>query len=591
MQSIDHLMDSVAVYISKRKNKQGKYFFSKITKGTLDEHEKELDKVLHRLNEENLAISLQKCEFAKEQIIWLGFTITLNGVTPTKQKCDAITNLENPKTLKQLRSFMGCKHHLIKFIPNLAEISEPLRPLLSKAKAKAQNKLDWKEHHTEAFNQIKDKIKMITENKHFDTTKQTRVRCDASKKGLGACLQQKYGTTWETIAFASRFLNNLESRYSTNELELLTVVWSMEHFKYYLCGSEFILQTDHQALLTALKENRGNKTYQSRLIRWVDRLLPFHFSVEHIPGKNMSFADYLSRNLSGDPIPPSEEDKNFVINTIDELKFALIRNALTPIGATKATNQNADIKQVSNDVTSPKQNNNTAPNAFCLNSIENKLHSDSTYINPPNLNKTTLTDCTNLVAITTRQNPLRDTFNVPIRKRNRAPNKRNNPQVENPYSFKTFKTSSTQTEFTTNKGKGLDPLAPTKHSELFTAYNDLPTPLYRLNLTKVFNEELLSEASQKELKIIMNYVKTENWEDLKKVNPLYYRIRRDLSVIPTNCLLYDNRLVIPSRLKQLVLDTIHHNQPGQAEMLALAKMIWWPHIHSEIVSKAKACRQ
>ena len=105
---------------------------------------------------------------------------------------------------------MGCIHHLIKFIPNLAEISEQLRPLLSKANEKAQNKLDWKEHHTEAFNQIKDKIKMITKNRHFHTTKQTRVRCDASKKGLGACLEQKYGTIWETIAFASRFLNNLE---------------------------------------------------------------------------------------------------------------------------------------------------------------------------------------------------------------------------------------------------------------------------------------------------------------------------------------------------------------------------------------------
>ena len=115
------------------------------------------------------------------------------------------------------------------------------------------------------------------------------------KKGLGACLEQKYGSTWETIAFVSRFLNNLESRYITNELEQLAVVWSVEHFKYYLYGSEFILQTDHQALLTALKENRGNKTYQSRLTRWVDRLLPFHFSFEHIPGKNMGFANYLKK--------------------------------------------------------------------------------------------------------------------------------------------------------------------------------------------------------------------------------------------------------------------------------------------------------
>ena len=99
---------------------------------------------MQRLNNENLAINLQKCEFAKEQITWLGFVVTPNGVTPTKQKCDAIINLENPKTLKQLRSFMGCIHHLIKFIPNLARISEPLRPLLSKANTKSQNKLDWK---------------------------------------------------------------------------------------------------------------------------------------------------------------------------------------------------------------------------------------------------------------------------------------------------------------------------------------------------------------------------------------------------------------------------------------------------------------
>ena len=159
---------------------------------------------------------------------------------------------------------MGCIHHLIKYIPNLAEISEPLRPILSKANTRSQNKLDWRDQHTIAFNQIKEQIKKITE-KHFDTTKQTRVRCDTSKKGLGACLEQKCGKTWETIAFASHFLNNLESRYSTNELELLAVVWSLEHFKYYLYGSEFILQMDHQALLTALKENRENKTYQSRL--------------------------------------------------------------------------------------------------------------------------------------------------------------------------------------------------------------------------------------------------------------------------------------------------------------------------------------
>ena len=128
---------------------------------------------------------------------------------------------------------MVCIHHFKKFLPNLAEISEPLRPFPSKANTKAQNKLDWKEFQTEKLNKIKSKYNNITENKHFDLDKQTRVRCDASKKRIGAWFEQKDGNVWEPVAYASRFVKNLEERYSTTELELLAVVWSLEYFKYY----------------------------------------------------------------------------------------------------------------------------------------------------------------------------------------------------------------------------------------------------------------------------------------------------------------------------------------------------------------------
>ena len=272
-----------------------------ITKGSIRDHEKELDKILKRLDNEGLAINLQRCEFAKNIIEWLGFTITPSGITPLVTKTEVITKLDNPKTLKQLRSFLGSVHHLSKFISNLAKLSEPLRALLKKNPESKNKKLDWREEHSSAFNNIKTKIHQIIENKHFDRSKQTREKCDASAKGLGACIEQKHNQEWHTIVFASRFLNKHESRYSTNELELLAVVWFLEHFKYYLFGTEFTLQTDHRALLTLLNENRGNKTYQSRLTRWVDRLLPFHFNLEHIPGKFMGFADYLSRHPKNNP--------------------------------------------------------------------------------------------------------------------------------------------------------------------------------------------------------------------------------------------------------------------------------------------------
>ena len=75
-----------------------------------------------------------------------------------------------------------------------------------------------------------------------------------SEEEVGACLEQKKENVWQPIAYAGRYLNKNEQRYSTKELEQLAVVWSLERFKYYLRGSHFILQTDHQALLSALKK-------------------------------------------------------------------------------------------------------------------------------------------------------------------------------------------------------------------------------------------------------------------------------------------------------------------------------------------------
>ena len=88
--------------------------------------------------------------------------------------------------------------------------------------------------------------------------------------------------------------------------------------------------------------------------------------------------------------------------------------------------------------------------------------------------------------------------------------------MEQHSNSKVFTNSITQTDYNSNKCKGLDPIDHTKHAELFDAYNDLPTPSYRENLNKVFNEEFLAEVSKRELKPIIDLVKTQNWDDLKK---------------------------------------------------------------------------
>ena len=83
--------------------------------------------------------------------------------------------------------------------------------------------------------------------------------------------------------FASRFLTTFEQKYSIYELELLAVVWALENFRKYVYGIHFEIISDHKALNAILEGNRANKTYSIRLTSWIDRLLPFQFTVTHSP--------------------------------------------------------------------------------------------------------------------------------------------------------------------------------------------------------------------------------------------------------------------------------------------------------------------
>ena len=117
--------------------------------------------------------------------------------------------LESPKTLKQLRLFLGCVDHLTKHKQNLARISEPLQPLLKKNPEAENNKLNLKEEPCKVLKNVKNKFYQIIENKHFDTAKRTQVKCNASFKVLGATIEQKHNNNWHTITFANSFAATL----------------------------------------------------------------------------------------------------------------------------------------------------------------------------------------------------------------------------------------------------------------------------------------------------------------------------------------------------------------------------------------------
>ena len=150
-------------------------------------------------------------------------------------------------------------------------------------------------------------------------------------------------------------------KYSTNELELLGVVWATEHFRNYLYGIEFQIVTDHEALLSALSANHGSKTMHSRLTRWVNRLLPFNFKISHLPGKDMGFTDLLSRLPSGKALPISHYDDEFVVASIDKFQKIPLKKQHSKIVTLNTVDRPAvAVNTNSRVITTPSGNENSS---------------------------------------------------------------------------------------------------------------------------------------------------------------------------------------------------------------------------------------
>ena len=140
-------------------------------------------------------------------------------------------------------------------------------------------------------------------------------------------LQQLEQNCWKPKAYVYGFITEVEAKFSINNLELLAVVWDIEHFKNYVNGVEFEVVSDHKALKSVLSAIKANTTFSKRLTRWVGRLLPFEFSAANTPGRTLGMTDYLSR-------PPSLLKGSifkfeqlfidwFTINAFNEFKNAL----------------------------------------------------------------------------------------------------------------------------------------------------------------------------------------------------------------------------------------------------------------------------
>ncbi|XP_042147960.1 uncharacterized protein K02A2.6-like [Ixodes scapularis] len=254
------------------------------------DHDAKLLAVLQRLKEAGMTLNSRKCEFRKTKIKFLGHVLDSNGIAADPEKTEAIRKMSPPGNTTELRSFLGMVNQLAKFLPGLAEKTKPLRELLL-------NETSWCWHQPQqrAFDEIKADLTTTPVLCYYNPQKPLTLSADASSYGLGAVLLQTDDEgKRQPVAYASRAMSPTEQRYAQVEKEALAATWACEHFRMYVLGLHFVIETDHKPLVP-LFSTKSIDEMTPRLQRFRMRVLEYDFTIVHIPGKDMHTADVLSR--------------------------------------------------------------------------------------------------------------------------------------------------------------------------------------------------------------------------------------------------------------------------------------------------------
>ena len=276
---------------------------------TVEEHDRNLFKVLQRLRERGLTLNGRKCEFRLSQLTFFGHNLSKRGVAPSEEKVAAIQKAKAPQNVSETRSFLGLVQYCAKFLPNFAQVSEPLWRLTRKDQT-----FVWDTPQEESFQKLKELITRAETLAYFKAKAKTRIVADAGPAGIGAILTQLQRGVWRVISYASRSLTDVERRYSQTEKEALALVWACERFNLYVYGRKFELETDHKPLECIY--NTTSKP-SARIERWVLRLQSYEYKVVYRPGKT-NIADALSRLNQTNQLDPSGDSIDVVRLIVEE---------------------------------------------------------------------------------------------------------------------------------------------------------------------------------------------------------------------------------------------------------------------------------
>ena len=248
------------------------------------EHTERLRDLMKRAEEKGLVFNPDKCAIGLSHVSFFGHVYSASGISPDPAKVDAIQNLERPKNVAELQSFLGMCTYLSPFIPGFSELTHHLRQML-----KENAVVEWTPQACKDFKTLKDVISSDAVLAYYDPSKPVTLEVDASGVALGAVLLQD----GRPVAFASKALSDTETRYANIEREMLAVVFGCEKFRTYLFGRSFEVISDHKPLEMILQKSISRAP--ARLQRMLLRIENYTFTLRYRKGNTMHISDALSR--------------------------------------------------------------------------------------------------------------------------------------------------------------------------------------------------------------------------------------------------------------------------------------------------------
>ena len=253
---------------------------------------RKFEKVISKCQEYGIVLKMKKSWFGVSKVTFFGYEVENGTWRLSDERKKAIDGLEFPKTKKQMQSFLGAALFFHHHVPNYSEWSAVLYSMTHDDFIWDPNK--WKIDYQAHFERFKECMRTATELHFPDYSKPWKLRCDANEYSVAGVLymevESEDGTiVHHPIAFCSKRLSGAATNWDTYKREAFGIYYSVMSFAYYLRGKEFVVETDHRNL-------QWIETSQSPIIvRWRSLLQSYSFLVRHIPGKENTVADWMTR--------------------------------------------------------------------------------------------------------------------------------------------------------------------------------------------------------------------------------------------------------------------------------------------------------